>query len=98
MKIFRSAHLRNHSGVKDRNAFGLARWTFLNAVGAQCQDPRRPIDAIVANDRLRLKRNIAREWLSRRDAERAQAAPQRAPETNQTRRLCRVLAFHTKRR
>ena len=98
MKVFRSAHLRNHSGITDRNAFSLATWTFLYAVGATCEDPREPIDAIVATDRLAMKREIARAWLKQRAAERnPKPAPAPAPTTATptARRLCRVLAFHT---
>lgn len=98
MKSPASPRLRSHGGLTERNAIGRARWTYLRGIEAACPDLREPFDALVADDRLRLKRVIAREWLAQRAAARAQATPQPAPPSTQSRRLCRVLAFHAKRR
>lgn len=80
--------------LRERNAKLRAQWIYNWLSGAACPDPREPVDALVAEDRLFLKRELARAWLAQRAAEK-KAQP--AAQTPTARRLCRVLAFHTKR-
>jgi hypothetical protein len=60
--------------VQFRLARGYARWAYHYRLGTKMPDPRSPIDAAVREERLRMKRALARHWLDARRARRLRAA------------------------
>lgn len=69
---------RGDAGADDPVQFRLARgyawWAYHYRLGTKMPDPRRPVDAAIAEERLRAKRALARHWLNARRERRLRAA------------------------